>query len=65
MSLQEHTYLTTVSKIYNRLSLQGLPEHEAGLHEVSLEQIFIKLTLQVEQTPHFSRDELERVVLEK
>ena len=64
MSLQEHTYLTTVSKIYNRLSLQGLPEHETGLHEVSLEQIFIKLTLQVEQTKRFSHDELEQFASE-
>lgn len=64
MSPQEDAYLTTVSKIYNRLSLQGLPEHEAGLHEVSLEQIFIKLTLPVEQTRRFSRDELERFAAE-
>ncbi|MDM8549788.1 hypothetical protein QUF72_06915 [Desulfobacterales bacterium HSG2] len=52
---QEKYYLNKVSEVYNRLSMKGLPESDVGLHEVSLEKIFIKLSVRIRRESSFSR----------
>jgi len=58
MSTAEQNYLTKVSERYNQLSLQGLPEHDTSLSKASLEEIFVKLTLQIEQAQRLNREKL-------
>ncbi|MFN8486903.1 MAG: HEAT repeat domain-containing protein [Caldilineaceae bacterium] len=45
----EQRYRDQVVKHYNKLALTGLPERDPGLHEISLEQIFIKLNIELPQ----------------
>ncbi len=45
----ETRYRNQIVKHYNKLALTGLPEREPGLHEIALEQIFIKLNIELPQ----------------
>ena len=46
----EARYRLQVADRYNRLSLTGLPERDPGLHEVSLEHVFVKLNTEIAQS---------------
>lgn len=48
-TLIEQRYRDQVVEHYNRLSLTGLPEREAGLHGVPLEKVFVQLDTEVAQ----------------
>ncbi|OQX14511.1 MAG: hypothetical protein BWK80_41740, partial [Desulfobacteraceae bacterium IS3] len=56
---QEKDYLNKVSEIYNRLSMKGLPESDAALHEIPLEKIFVRLTIQIRQDTFSARQAYE------
>ncbi|GEM_PF-2526234 len=56
---QEKDYLNKVSEIYNRLSMKGLPESDAALNEISLENIFVRLTIQIRQDTFSARQAYE------
>ena len=40
-------YRSQVERIFNRISLTGLPERDPGLSELPLDHVFISLTVEV------------------
>jgi energy-coupling factor transporter ATP-binding protein EcfA2 len=62
------TYRQKVIETYNKLVLTGLPERDPRLHEIRLDNIFVKLTIAVEEPfktvrylkpPEFDKADLE------
>jgi HEAT repeat protein/energy-coupling factor transporter ATP-binding protein EcfA2 len=62
------TYRQKVIETYNKLVLTGLPERDPRLHEIRLDNIFVKLTIAVEDSfktvrylkpPEFDKADLE------
>jgi len=62
------TYHQKVIETYNKLVLTGLPERDPRLHEIRLDNIFVKLTIAVEESfktvrylkpPEFDKADLE------
>jgi HEAT repeat protein len=61
----ETRYRRQVERVFNRISLTGLPERDPGLSELPLDQIFISLEIEVRQFSPFEpqaelRDKAER-----
>ena len=51
----EARYRRQVIKHYNKLPLAGLPERDPGLHELTLEHIFVKLNVTIQQSIDLGR----------
>jgi len=60
----ESRYRRQIVKHYNKLALTGLPERDPGLHELTLEHIFVKLNVTIQQSVGFER-EVEHFRLEE
>ena len=43
-------YRRQVERVFNRISLTGLPERDPGLSELPLDRVFISLTIQMPRT---------------
>lgn len=60
----EDRYRQQVIKHYNKLALTGLPERDPGLHELTLEHIFVKLNVTIQRPVGLER-EVRRFRLEE
>jgi len=60
----EARYRRQVFKHYNKLALTGLPERDPGLHELTLEHIFVKLNVTIQQSLSFGPS-LDQLSLEE
>ncbi|MCL4861347.1 MAG: HEAT repeat domain-containing protein, partial [Caldilineaceae bacterium] len=58
----EARYRVQVAKHYNKLALTGLPERDPNLHEITLENIFVKLNVQLPQPARQHFVELEGAI---
>ena len=55
--MSDQIYRNKISETYNKLVLTGLPERDPRLHEIKLENIFVKLNIAIEENfrPGFER----------